>query len=222
MQQIVPHRRALVALSIFVVGLAGWPVPTGAQISTVTITSVVSDATGTATGTLGSGITTVLGGTGDLGGTPGALGASALTGQIPGLLTGEVLHAATIGGPGQVVSDVSTANLVLEVGGTTIEADLVTAKATSSPGAAGSGSASIVNLSINGVPIAVSGAPNQTIAILGGQVAINEVVQSSPTGVVVNALHITVPGAADVIIASAAADASTVTGQASAVQAAGL
>ena len=222
MRHIVPHRWALVALSMLVVGLAGWPVPTGAQISTGTITSIVADATGTATGTLGSGITTVLGGTGDLGGTPGALGASALTGQIPGLLTGEVLHAATIGGPGQVVSDVSTANLVLEVGGTTIEADLVTAKATSSPGAAGSGSASIVNLSINGVPIAVSGAPNQTIAILGGQVAINEVVQSSPTGVVVNALHISVPGAADVIIGSAAADASTVTGQASVVRATGL
>src|SRR5438132_5854704 len=127
MQQIVPHRRALVALSIFVVGLAGWPVPTGAQISTVTITSVVSDATGTATGTLAAGITTVLGGTGDLGGTPGALGASALTGQVPGLLTGEVLHATTIGYPDRVDSEASIADVALEIAGTTIEVDFVMA-----------------------------------------------------------------------------------------------
>ena len=207
MRHIVPHRWALVALATLLVELAGWPVPTGAQISI---------------GTLGSQVTTVLAGTGSLGGTPGALDASALTGEISGSLTGEVLHAATIGDTNQVDSDASIANPALVIAGTTIEADFVMAEATSVVGTAGTGSAAIVNLTINGVPIAVTGAPNQTIPILGGQVVIAEVVQSSPTGIVVNALHITVPGAADVIIGSATADASTVTGQASAVQATGL
>src|SRR5437660_947969 len=120
MHHIVPHRWALIALSMLVVGLAGWPAPTGAQISPGTITSAVADATGTATGTLAAGITTVLGGTGDLGGTPGALGASALTGQVPGLLTGEVLHATTIGYPDRVDSEASIEDVALEIAGATI------------------------------------------------------------------------------------------------------
>jgi|SRR5438309_1962940 len=193
------------------VGLVGWPAPAGAQI----------DLSGTVTGTLGSGITTVLGGTGPLAGTPGALDASALTGQIPGVLSGGVLHATTIGDLSRVDSEASIADLILDVPGITLEADFVIANATAVLGAAGTGSAAINNLLINGVPVAVTGAPNQTVALPVGRAVINEQI-SSPTGIVVNALHITVPGAADVIIGSATADASTVTGEASAVQATGL
>lgn len=222
----VPHRWTLVALAVLLVGLVGWPAPTGAQISPGTppgtIIIAVAGPDGTVTGTLGSGITTVLGGTADLGGIPGALDASALTGGIAGLLSAEFFQAAAIGSTGRVVSEASIADLALEIAGTTVDVDFVMARATSVLGAAGTGSAAIVNLIIGGVPIAATGAPNQTIAILGGQVVINEVVQSSPTGIVVNALHIRVPGVADVIIGSASADASTVTGQASAVRATGL
>jgi hypothetical protein len=196
---------------LVLIGLVGWPAPTGAQI----------DLSGTVTGTLGSGITTVLGGTGPLAGTPGALDASALTGQIPGVVSGGVLHATTIGYLGQVDSEASIADLTVDVPGITLEADFVIAHATAVLGAAGTGSAAINNLLINGVLVAVTGTPNQTVALPVGRVVINEQT-SSPTGIVVNALHVTVTGAADVIIGSATADASTVTGQASAVQATGL
>jgi hypothetical protein len=196
---------------LVIAGLVGWPVPTGAQI----------DISGTVTGTLGSGITTVLGGTGPLAGTPGALDASALTGQIPGLVSAEVLHAATIGDSSRVDSEASIANVVLDIPGITLDADFVIAQATAVLGAGGTGAAAINNLLINGVPVAVSGAPNQTIMLPVGRVVINERI-SSPTGIVVNALHITAPGTADVIFGSASADASTVSGQASAVQATGL
>jgi len=71
-------------------------------------------------------------------------------------------------------------------------------------GALGSGTSLIDNLSINGVPIAVTGQPNQGIWIPGGQVVINEQTVS-PGATTVNALHATVFGVADVVIASATA-----------------
>ena len=71
-------------------------------------------------------------------------------------------------------------------------------------GAAGSGASNLDNLAINGVPVPVSGGPNQTIYIPGGLVVINEQ-QTSPTSTVVNALHVTVYGVADVVIGSATA-----------------
>jgi hypothetical protein len=71
-------------------------------------------------------------------------------------------------------------------------------------GAPGSGSSGIANLSINGVPIVVTGDANQTISIPGGQVVVNEQI-ISPSGATVNAIHVTVSGVADVVIASATA-----------------
>ncbi len=103
------------------------------------------------------------------------------------------------------VSGASLGNVNLTVAGVGISADLVMAQASQVLGAAGSGSSIIDNLSINGVPVVVTGDPNQTISIPGGQVVINEQT-ISPTGTaVVNALHVTVNGVADVVIASATA-----------------
>ena len=66
------------------------------------------------------------------------------------------------------------------------------------------GTASVTDLSVNGVPISVTGAPNESIAIPGGRIVVNE--QSTSAGsTVVNALHIIVGGVADIVIASAAA-----------------
>src|SRR6267142_1151873 len=55
---------------------------------------------------------------------------------------------------------------------------------------------------INGIPIVPTGSPNQTIAIPGGRVVINEQV-SSAGATVVNGLHVVVEGVVDVVIASA-------------------
>jgi hypothetical protein len=146
----------------------------------------------------------VLADTGALGGTTDALQASGLTGNVPSLLTGDVLHATTIGWPNQVASEASLGDLALSVAGTTIGADSVMARALAVLGGAGLGTSNVDNLWINGVPIPVSGAPNQTIYVPGGLVVINEQ-QTSPTSAVVNALHVIVYGVADVVIGSATA-----------------
>jgi hypothetical protein len=150
------------------------------------------------------GTTTTLASTGALGGAGDALDATQVTGAIPSLLSGEVLNAVTIGWPDQVASEASLASLGLTVGGTGISADFVMARALAALDGSGSSSSLLDNLSIGGVPIDVTGDPNQTVSIPGGQVVINEQIVS-PAGTTVNALHATVLGVADVVIASATA-----------------
>jgi len=189
----------VLAVAAMLAALLAWPMASEAQ----TVTGRASAVKATVLGLLG-GTTTVLADTGALAGSSDALQASALTGGVPALLTGETLHATTIGWPDQVVSRASLAALALTVAGTRIGADLISAQARAVLGAAGSGVSNIENLAINGVSIPVSGGPNQTVPIPGGLVVINEQ-QTSPTSTVVNALHVTVYGVADVVIGSATA-----------------
>ena len=189
----------VLALAAMLSALLTWPIASDAQ----TVTGRARAVQATVLGLLG-GTTTVLADTGALGGSSDALQASALAGSVPALLTGETLHATRIGWPDQVVSRASLAALALTVAGTRIGADLVVARARAVLGAAGSGVSNIENLAINGVPIPVSGGPNQTVPIPGGLVVINEQ-RTSPTSTVVNALHVIVYGVADVVIGSATA-----------------
>ncbi len=193
-----PGGGSLVAAAV-AVALLVWPLAGEAQ----TVTGAARAVQATVLGPL-AGTTTVLADTGSLAGTSDALQASAVTGTIPSLLAGEALHATTIGWPDQVASEASLADLVLSVAGISIGADFVMARALAVLGSAGAGTSNIANLSINGVPIAVSGGPNQTIYIPGGLVVIDEQ-QTSATSTVVNALHVTVYGVADVVIGSATA-----------------
>jgi hypothetical protein len=158
----------------------------------------------TVLGVLGLGTTTVLSDTGTLGGSSDAREASQLTGSVPTLVTGEALHATTIGWPDQVASEASLGNLNLTVAGNGISADFVMARALSILGRAGAGLTNITGLSINRIPIIPTGSPNQLIAIPGGRVVIYEQV-SSAGATVVNALHVVVDGVADVVIATAKA-----------------
>jgi hypothetical protein len=190
-----------------------WPAVSSAQLLPLPVpTPIVS-------GTVGSllGATTVLGGTGTLvAGTSDALQASSATGGVPSLVTGEALHAVTIGYPDQIDSEASLAALALNVAGTSIGADFVMSRATALAGSA-TGASNIDGLSINGMPIPVTGAPNQTIGIPGGVMVLNEQ-QTLPDGtIVVNALHAIVSGVADVTVASSTAGLSG--GSAKAVQA---
>ena len=145
---------------------------------------------------------TVLTDTGTLSGPADAREASQLTASIPSLLNGEALHATTIGWADQVASEASIAGLSITVGGNSITADFVLARVISAQGAAGHRTSTVDGLTVNGVPVDVSGRANQTITIPGGSIVINE--QSAS---VVNALHIIIDGAADVVIASASANA---------------
>ena len=191
-------------------GLLAWPAISSAQLPP--LPTPAPAPVGTLLGT-----TAVLGSTGTLAaGTSDVLQASDTTGGIASLLTGEALHAVTIGYPDQIDSEASLAALALNVAGTSIGADFVMSRATAVAGGA-LGVSNIDGLAINGVPISVSGAPNQTIGIPGGLLVLNEQ-QTLPDGtLVVNALHAIVSGVADVAVASATAGLSG--GSAKAVQA---
>jgi len=150
-------------------------------------------------------MTTALGSTGTLSGVNDSRDASMVVGSLPTGVTGETLSASAISWADQVASEASLSNLNMTVAGIGITADLVMAQASQALGAAGSGSSTISNLAIGGLPINVTGAPNQTVAIPGGLVTINEQTISATGAAVVNAVHVTVAGVADVVIASATA-----------------
>src|SRR6266851_7307906 len=211
-------RSALGLVALLMAGLLAWPAiglaHLGGQLSvpsfstTSTTPTVTGDAAAVRTtvlGLLGTATTTALADTGTLSGVNDARDASMDTGTVPSVLTGEVLSAGTISWPDEVDSAVSLANLNMSVAGIGISADSVVAQASKVLGAAGTGSSTISNLSISGTPIAVTGDPNQTVPIPGGQVVINEQSISSTGTAVVNAIHVTVTGVADVVIASVTA-----------------
>ena len=187
-------RWSLVAIAVFAIGLL-WPPDSNAQN--------VSGQARAVQATVASpfGITTsILADTGTLSGPTDARSASQLTGSIGSLLSAETLHATTIGWPDQAASEASMAGLTLTIAGNTISAGFVQARALA--GANGFRTATINGLTINGIAIDVTGDPNQTISVPGGSIVINE---QQPD--VVNALHIAINGVADVVIASARANA---------------
>jgi hypothetical protein len=178
--------------------LLGWPAPGGAQ----TVSGQARVVQATVASLLGTS-TTTLADTGTLGSATDAREASRSAGSIAALLSGETLHATTIGWPDQAASEASLADLALTIAGTTIGADMVVAEAVALLGAAPAGTATFDGLAINGMPVDAT-QPNQTIYIPGGRIVVNEQLASAG-GIVVNALHIVVYGVADVVIASAAA-----------------
>ena len=196
------------AVTALLGGLWVWPAISSAQL----LPPLPVPPVGTLFGT-----TAVLADTGTLvAGTSDVLQASDTAGGIASALTGEVLHAVTIGYPDQIDSEASLAAFALNLAGTSIGADFVMSRATAVVGNS-VGASNIDGLAINGVPIWVSGAPNQTIGIPGGLLVLNEQ-QTLPDGtLVVNALHAIVSGVADVAVASAMAGLSG--GSAKAVQA---
>lgn len=209
MHQTRSLRRCSIAVALAMAVLA-WPAISDAQLGgqsppppTTSTSTVVGQASAVQMTILG--MTTALGGTGTLSGVNDSRDASMVTGSIPSALSAETLSAATISWADQVDSFASVANLNMTVAGIGITADSALAQASQVLGAPGSGSSFLSNLSINGTPVAVTGDPNQTIWLPGGQATINERTISSTGTAVVNALHVTITGVADVVIASATA-----------------
>jgi hypothetical protein len=148
---------------------------------------------------------TSLANTGTLSSASEPLGTGLGTGSIPGLVSAEALHAATMGWSDQVVSQASLGNLALTVAGTGISADFIMSTARAVSGAGGSGLTSIEGLSIGGVPVSATGVPNQLISLPGLSVTLNEQIQSAG-GIVVNALRVkTLDGLINIVIGSAKA-----------------
>src|SRR5207249_6228436 len=124
-------RKGLTAAVVAVLGgLWVWPAVSSAQL--LPPLPVPTPIVGTLLGA-----TAVLGSTGTLvAGTSDVLQASDTTGGIASLLTGETLHAVTIGYPDQIDSEASLAALALNVAGTSIGADFVMSRATAVVGGA--------------------------------------------------------------------------------------
>jgi len=192
-------RSRFIGILVGIAGLLALPGVSAAQ----TLTGQAAAAQATVFGLLGTNVLSFAN-TGTLSSPTDALQASQLSGNILGALTAEVPQATTIGYPDQVDSAASLANLALSIAGNAIRADFVNSEASTVLNGASSGTATLTNLSLNGVPVAVTGAPNQAVTLPGGQMVINEQ-QTSPGGIVVNALHVIVSGVADVVIGSAVA-----------------
>lgn len=140
--------------------------------------------------------------------TGGAHESSLLSASVPGLLTANVLHASTVGQNDSSRSEASVADLDLTAGSNTVSADFLMSRAEARCGPGGaslSGSSDVARLVVNGQTIAVSGQPNQTVTLPGGgTVVINEQTRSGDS-ITVNALHVVVPGVADVVVSSSQA-----------------
>src|SRR3989442_305797 len=204
------HRWIFVALCVLSVGLLEWPARTRAQtLGGITVVPPTIPVPVT--------VSTVLG-TGTL--APGSLDSlySELDSISTSLVSAEVPSARVIGYADQIASDSYLSSLNLTIAGIAIAAASAEAAARGPlDGSPGDATSYISSLSINGVEVLIDGTVNQTVAIPGGQVVINEQLVLSDGTLVVNALHATVSGVADAVVASATAGPSG--GNASAVQA---
>lgn len=134
---------------------------------------------------------------------------------VLGVLSVRVLHAATVGHGDKASSEASVAGININVGLTSISTGILMSRSkalcNSSNNPVLSGSSEVVGLVINGIPIVVSGSPNQTIALpLGlGEVIINEQSQSilgKYGEITVTALHVRLIGVADIIVSRSHSD----------------
>jgi hypothetical protein len=197
--------RAWAVLGLMAAGVLGLPSVVAAQTASQAKVVQATTAGTTVLGITLPGTTTVLADTGALPrAVTGALQASSDSGSVPALLGGDSLHATVIGLPESVASEASLGSLGISLPGIAISADLLMARALAVAGVGGSGDSEIEGLSINGVRVPVSGAPNQTVPVPGGVVVINEQ-QTGAAGSLVSALHVKVNGVADIVVASASA-----------------
>jgi hypothetical protein len=133
-------------------------------------------------------------------------------------LDATVGHASTVGQGKRSRSQATVADLALRVLGQPVEATFLEAEASAvcdaAGNAAGAARSTIADLIVAGIPISVTGEPNQRVEVAGLTIVLNEreVNQSGNTAdVTVNALHITavepLTGTkVDVIVAQAHAD----------------
>jgi hypothetical protein len=208
------HYWKVISIAGALAGLLAWPGIGQAQLGGLPLPPLPDLGGGGGTQILGqaSGVTAVVNGnvtslvdTGTLSSASEPLGTGVSILSIPGVLYAEAVHAATMGWTDQVVSESSLGNLAMTVAGTGISADFIMSRAQAVSGAAATGLSSVGGLTIGGVPISFSGAPNQVISLPGLSVTLNEQI-SSAGGIVVNALRVrTLDGLTDVIVGSSRA-----------------
>jgi len=187
-------RATAIAVLVASLGLSVWP-------SHAEALSFGGQATGAQVTVPAAGIT-IRAASGLLPASGGQVQAALLTGDIPGSATGGAvslaagtLHSSAVG-LDATNAESSVANVNLTISGNQITTDFMMArsKASCGPAPAVAGSSQLENLVVNGQPITVTGAPNQTVALPNGSATINEQVASvvGSTGELsVRALHVT-------------------------------
>jgi len=191
----------MAASGLVAAGLLAWPAIASAQTVSGAASAVQANVLG---------MTTVLAGTGPLADASDLRDASQDTGSILSLGGADVLHAVTGSSistwdpSDYVASEASLADMGVTVAGNSISAAFVMARALAPVSGSPTGTSEIDGLTINGVPVDVTGQPNQIVWLLGGRVIVNEQSPSS-TGTTVNALHVVLDGVADLVFASASA-----------------
>ena len=187
--------RGIAAAIVATAGFLGWPALASADVSgeAAAVKSTVF------------GVSASLADTGNLTGAGDMEQASQLTGGIPSVLSADVLHATTSSAPDEVVSQASIADVTLTLVGNTISLGNAVAQATAPSSGPPSGFSQVQALVVNGVPVTVTGQPNQVISLIGGKIVLNEQQLTSNGGEVVNAVHVVLTGIADVVIGTASA-----------------
>jgi hypothetical protein len=161
------------------------------------------------------GITTTLGDTGALPAKGGALQNNLLTLNVPLVLSGGVAESEVIGVGDHTDASSTVAGLNVLTSGIGITADLLQSRAyvigsVNTPPVSW-GTSQIANLNVNGLPIIVTGAPNQTITLPLGKIVLNEIKQGAGN-ITVTAIHLTITGIADVALARSYAQVGPCTG----------
>jgi hypothetical protein len=196
------------AIMMLAVGLLSLPATGTAQVT------YVGQAAAVSLSVLGA-IHVSISDTGALPASGGALASELLSATVPNILQADVLTASTQGAESTTTSQASVADVSLTVLGIDIKASVLTSNASAScvtyPPTV-SGSSSIASLTVNGLSVEVTGAPNQTIPLLVAELVINEQIPTityvggAPhVEMLVNALHLKAGGLADVAIASSLA-----------------
>lgn len=143
--------------------------------------------------------------------TGGLQNASASSAGLSSLLGGETLHATAFGQNDRTRTEASASAIAITTGSETITADFAMSRATAVADHGVpvlSGSTTISNLVVNGVPVAVTGAVNQVVTLPSGTLTVNERITSTSgaTGsITVNALHLTLTDETDLLVASSRA-----------------
>lgn len=196
------YRPCSVITAAVMAGLLAWPAVGAAQEVSGQGRAVLATV---------DGVTTVIADTGTLNGEEDARGASKLTGAVSSLGTVDTLHATTISSvygwdsEDYVSSAASLGEVDLSIAGNDISADFVMAEALAPVGGSNAGTSEITGLTVNGLAVDVTGEPNQTVPLIGGEIVINEQQTTSTGDLVVNALRITVDGVANVVLGTATA-----------------
>lgn len=150
---------------------------------------------------------------GDTGALPvqgGSLSSSLPSIALPGVLSATLLQSSASGAADQSSAAAQLANVDLLAG--LVQATVVQSSATATcNGASASvaGASQIASLSVAGLPINVTGQPNQVVPLIVGSLVLNQQTggaAGSSGDLTVNALHLAVAGVADVVLGSSHAD----------------